>query len=135
MLARRVNLDYLGGPNFEPHKDSNHKMLHVSIWLDKARPRISGYWKINSSLPDGKDFQDQLKLMFKQELSEAMIGNSWWSKLKDSIRSFAADYSRRLKLDKVAEERAVESKLDRVVLAGDDGEANIAKAELASLQT
>ena len=42
--------------------------------------------------------------------------------LKDSIRSFAADYSRRLKLDMVA------------VLAGDSGQVNIAKAELASLQ-
>ena len=52
----------------------------------------------------------------------------------DNIRSFAADYSRRLKLDMVAGQRTIESKLYRAVLAGDSGVANIAKAELASLQ-
>ena len=134
MSARWVDVDYLGGPSFEPYKDSDHKMLCVSIKLDKARCRISGHWKFNSSLLDWKDFQDQLELMLKRELLGAIIGNSWWGKLKDSIRSFAADYSRRLKLDKVAEQRVVESKLDRVVLVGDNGEASIAKVELATLQ-
>ena len=63
-----------------------------------------------------------------------MIGNWWRGNLKDSIRSFAADYSRRLKLDMVAEQRSIKDKLDRAVLAGDSGQVNIAKAELASLQ-
>ena len=72
--------------------------------------------------------------MIKRELTGAIIGNRWWGNLKDSIRSFAADYSRRLKLDMVAEQRSIKDKLDRAVLAGDSGQINIAKAEQASLQ-
>ena len=90
MLARQVDLDYLGGSSFEPYKDSDHKMLCVSIRLDKARRRMSDYWKFNSSL------LDQLELMLKQELSGAIIGNCWWGKLKNSTRSFATNNSRRL---------------------------------------
>ena len=54
--------------------------------------------------------------------------------LKDSIRSFAADYSKRLKSARVAEQRSIKDKLDRAVLAGDSGQVNVATAELASLQ-
>ena len=72
--------------------------------------------------------------MIKRELTGAIIGNWWWGNLKDSIRSFAADYSRRLKLDMVAEQRSIKDKLDRAVLAGDSGQVNITKAELVSLQ-
>ena len=67
------------------------------------------------------DFPNYLKLMIKWELSGAIIGNRWWGNLKDSIRSFAANYSRRLKLDMVAEQRLIKAKLDRAVLAGDSG--------------
>ena len=71
------------------------------------------------------DFQDLLELMLKRELSGAIICNSWWGKLKDSIRS--------LLLTIVGDsERSVE--LDRVVKAGDRGATKIAKAELASFQ-
>ena len=49
------------------------------------------------------------------------------------IRSFAADYSRRIKLDMAAEQKSIKAKQDRAVLAGDSGQVNIAKAELASL--
>ena len=70
VLVKRVDLDHLGGPSFDPYKNSDHKFLCVSIRLDKARCRLSGYWK------------------FK----------------------------------------------DRAVLAGDSGQVNVAKAELASLQ-
>ena len=66
-----------------------------------------GYWKFNSSFLVEKDFQNQLELMLKLKLLGAINGNSWWGNLKDSIRSFAADYSRRLKLDMVAEERCL----------------------------
>ena len=62
------------------------------------------------------------------------MGNRWWANLKGSIRSFAADYSRRLKSARVAEQRSIKDKLDRAVLAGDSGQVNVAKAELASLQ-
>ena len=72
------------------------------------------------------DFRNQLELMIKQELSRAIIGNSWWGNIKDCIRSFAADYSRRLKIDMVAEQSLIKAKLDRVVLAGDSVQVNIA---------
>ena len=54
----RVDLDYLGGPSFDPFKDSEHKFLCVSIKLNKARSRLSGYWKFNSSLLAEDDFQN-----------------------------------------------------------------------------
>ena len=117
VFIRRVDLDYLGGPSFDPYKDSDYKFLCVSIRLDKARSRMSGYW--NSSLLDEDDFRNQQELMIKRELSGTIIGNNWWSNLKDSIRSFAADYSRRVKIDMVAEQDLIKAKPDRVVLAGD----------------
>ena len=76
-LVRRVNLDYLRGPSFDPYKDSDYKILCVSIRLDKARCRMSGYWKFNSSLLGEDDFRNQLQLMLKQELLGVIIGNSW----------------------------------------------------------
>ena len=134
VLVKRVDFDYLGGPSFEPYKNSDHKFLCVSIRLDKARCRMSGYWKFNLSLLAETDFRNQLELTIKRELTGAIMGNRWWANLKDSIRSFAADYSRRLKSARVAEQRSIKDKLDRAVLAGDSGQVNIAKAELASLQ-
>ena len=134
VLVKRVDLDYLGGPSFEPYKNSDHKFLCVSIRLDKARRRMSGYWKFNLSLLAEADFRNQLELTIKRELTGAIMGNRWWANLKDSIRSFATDYSRRLKSARVAEQRSIKDKLDRAVLAGDSGQVNVAKAELASLQ-
>ena len=134
VLVKRVDLDYIGGPSFEPYKDSDHKSLCVSIRLDKARCRMSGYWKFNLSLLAEADFRNQLELTLKRELTGAIMGNRWWANLKDSIRSFAADYGRRLKSARVAEQRSIKDKLDRAVLAGDSGQVNVAKAELASLQ-
>ena len=95
---------------------------------------MSGYWKFNLSLLVEADFRNQLELTIKRELTGAITGSSWWANLKDSIRSFAADYSRRLKSARVAEQRSIKDKLDRAVLAGDSGQVNVAKAELASLQ-
>ena len=134
VLVKRVDLDYLGGPSFDPYKNSDHKFLCVSIRLDKARCRMSGYWKFNSSLLAEADFRNQLELMIKWELTGAIMGNRWWANLKDSIRSFAADYGRRLKSARVAEQSSIKDKLDWAVLAGDSGQVNVAKAELASLQ-
>ena len=133
VLVRRVDLDYLGGPSFDLYKDSDHKFLCVSIRLDKARTRMSGYWKFNSSRLAEDDFRNQLELMIKQELAGAIIGNRWWGNLKDSIRSFAADYRRRLKLGMLAEQRSIKDKPDRAILAGDSRQVKIAKAELVSL--
>ena len=54
--------------------------------------------------------------------------------LKDNIRSFAADYSRRFNLDKVAVQRLIEAELERAVKAEDSGAISIVKAGLATLQ-
>ena len=134
VLVKRVDLDYLGGPSFNPYKDSDHEFLYVSIRLDKARCRMSGYWKFNSSLLAEADFRNQLELMIKRELTGAIMGSRWWANLKDSSRSFAANYGRRLKSAMVPEQRSIKDKLDRAVLAGDSGQVNVAKTELASLQ-
>ena len=72
MLVKRVNLDYLGGPSLNPYKDSDHKFLCVSIRLDKARCRMSGYW-LNSSLLAEADFRNQLELIIKRELMGAIM--------------------------------------------------------------
>ena len=72
--------------------------------------------------------------MIKRDLTGAIMGNRWWVNLKDSIRSFATDYGRRLKSAMVAEQRSIKDKLDRAVLAGDSGQVNVAKTDLASLQ-
>ena len=77
VLVKRVDLDYLGGPSFNPYKDSDHKFLCVSIRLDKARCRMSGYWKFNSSLLAEADFRNQLELMIKRKLTGAIMGNRW----------------------------------------------------------
>ena len=37
VLVRRVDLDYLGGPSFDPYKDSDPKFLSVSIRLDRLK--------------------------------------------------------------------------------------------------
>ena len=67
-------------------------------------------------------------------MTEAIIGNKWWGTLKDRIKSFVANYSRRLNLDKIAEQSLIEANLDKVVRVEDGGATNIAKAELTSLQ-
>ena len=95
---------------------------------------MSGHWKFNSSLLLEDDFWNKLELMMNGELTVAIIGNRWWGKLKDSIRSFAADYRSRLKLDMVGEHRSIKDKLHRAVLAVDCGQVHIANTELASLQ-
>ena len=134
MLVKRGDLDLLGGASFETYKNSDHKILSASIRLDKAKCRMSGLRKFNSSLLDEKDFRDQLELMLKWELMAAIIANKWWGKLKDRIRSFAVEYSKRLNLDKIAKQRLIEDKPDRMVKVGDNGATNTAKVELASFQ-
>ena len=74
----------------------------MSISLDKARRKLFGYWKFNSFVLGEDDLRNQLEIILKRELSGAVFGNIWWGNLKDSIRSFAANYSRRLNLATLA---------------------------------
>ena len=48
--------------------------------------------------------------------------------------SLAADYRRRLKLDKLAEQRLREAKLDGAIKTEDSGATSVGKMELFSLQ-
>ena len=63
LLATQVDLDYLDGPSFELCKYSDNKISCVSIRLEKARRRMSGYWNFNSSLLDERDFRNQPELI------------------------------------------------------------------------
>ena len=86
------------------HVFSYERLFSFSYWRGILSTPIffqSVYWKFNESLLDEKDFQDQIELMLKQELTSDIIGNSWLAKLKDRIRSFATDYNRKLKLDRI----------------------------------
>jgi len=131
VLVRRVDVDFIEGPSFESIEGSDHRMIYVGLNLDRIKVRRSGYWKLNASLLEDKEFISQLELTVKRELTGAVIGNRWWGRLKDRIRSFATDYSRRLKLDKLAEQRLLEDRIDRAVREGDSIATNIARAELA----
>ncbi|CAE1178594.1 unnamed protein product [Acanthosepion pharaonis] len=71
--------------------------------------------------------------MIQRELTGAVVGNAWWGKLKSKIRTFAADFSRRLNLDRRAAQTALEEKVDRAVKSRVSGDIVLAKAELASL--
>ena len=86
MLVKRVDLDLLGGPSFEAYKNFVHKILSVSIRLDKTKRRMSGFWKYSFSFLDEKDFRDQLELILKREFTVAVIGNRR-DTLKNKIRS------------------------------------------------
>lgn len=61
------------------------------------------------------------------------MGNAWWDKLKSKIRTFAADYSRRLNLDRLAAQTALDQKVDRAVKSRDSGDIALAKTDMASL--
>ena len=95
VLVKRVDLDYLGGPSFDPYKNSDHKFLCMSMRLDKARCRMSGYWKFNSSLLAEADFRNQLELTIKRELTGAIMGNRWWANLKGSCGGNVPGHSKR----------------------------------------
>ena len=132
VLVRRVDLDLIGGPSFQAYNNFDHRFVYFKIRLDRPKVRMSGYWKFNASLLEDKNFQDRLAILIQRELTGAILGNHFWSHLKDSIRSFAADYSRRLTIDRLTAQKTLQSKIDRAVLAGDSIATNIAKAELAA---
>ena len=133
VLIKRVDVGFLECPSFHSVVYSDHRLVRVRMILGKAKPRMTGYWKLNTSLFDEKDFQDQLSLMIMRELTGSVFGNKFWGGLKNKIRSFAADYSRRLNRENLAAQAAIEFSVEEAVRRGDPDSVNIAKAELASL--
>lgn len=93
---------------------------------------MTGYWKFNTSLLDVKGFRDQLLATIQRELTGSVLGNRWWGHLKSVIRSFAADYSRRLNRDRLTAQTAAESRLEVAIQSGDSVQVAVARAELAS---
>ena len=80
-------------------------------------------------LLDEKDFQNQQELILKQELIGAIIGNRCWASLKDRFGPFATVY-RRLKLDSLVAQRALEYRIYRAVKTGDSIQTNLGKVEV-----
>ena len=132
-LVRRVDVGVLDCPSFHNIVYSDHRLVRVRVNLDRPKPKLAGYWKLNTSLFDVKGFRDGLLLTLQRELTGAIIGNKWWVKIKEAIRSFAANFSRRLNLDSRAAKATLESSLDRAVEEGDSASVTIIKAQLASL--
>ncbi len=81
--CKESQLDSLGDQSFEVHKVSDRKFPSMSIRLDKAKRRMSGYWKFNAFSLVEKNFQDQLELTLKTKLTVAIIRNSWWIYIKN----------------------------------------------------
>ena len=65
---RRVDLDLSETPILS-HIKVMTTNFSLSAKLDKAKVRMSGYWKFNASRLDVKDFWDQIELMLR--------GNRW----------------------------------------------------------
>lgn len=59
------------------------------------------------------------------ELVDEGIGNSWWEKVKDNIRSFATEFSQRLALDKSNKVKTLKDSLSRVMARRDPLEIDL----------
>lgn len=59
----------------------------------------------------------------QRELMSSVFGNKWWGHLIDSIRSFAADYSTRLNIDRLLAQKALELRGEGAVNSGDSDKA------------
>lgn len=56
-----------------------------------------------------------------QELTVYVVGNKWWAHFKGTIRWFATDYSKRIDHDRLEEQKAQESRVEKVIKSGDSG--------------
>ena len=133
VLVRRADVGLLECPSFHSIAFSDHRLVRVRLKLGKSKPRMTGYWKLNAALLAEKNFQDQLTLIIKKELTGSVMGNKWWMNLKDKIRLFATDYSKRLNRERKAAQATMERRVNEAVTSGNAEETAIARAELASL--
>lgn len=78
------------------------------------------------SLFEVEHFHDLFLLTLMQELTGSVDGNKLWGHLKSVIRSFTADYSSRLNLEKLATQTATKSILECAIKWGDSGDVAIA---------
>ena len=88
VLVRRADIDFISCPTFHLIAWTDHKLVRVSLRLGN-RPRLAGYWKLNTSLLEIRDFWDRLESLIKRALVGAVTENRWWGSLKHRIRDFA----------------------------------------------
>ena len=113
VLARRADIDFVSCPTFHLIAWTDHKLVRVSLRLAN-RPSLAGYWKLNTSLLEIRDFRDRLESLIKRALVGAVTGNRWWVSLKHRIRDFTTKYGRQLNLDKTKEAKSIDDRLSRV---------------------
>lgn len=76
------------------------------------------------SLFEVEHFHDHFLLILMQELMGSVDGNKLWGQLKSVIRSFTADYSSWLNLEKLATQTATKSILECAIKWGDSGDSH-----------
>ena len=94
------------------------------------RPSLAGYWKINTSLLEIRDFRDRLEPLIKRALVGVVTGNRWWVSMKYRIRDFATKYGRQLNLDRTRKAKSIEDRLSRAVDGGDSLNVELARRDL-----
>ena len=76
VLVRRVNSDLVTCPMFHWIRQTDHKLVRVSLRLAN-RPSLASYWKFNTSLLEIWDFQVRLENLIQRALVGVVIGNRW----------------------------------------------------------
>ena len=104
-------------PTFHYVGQTHHRLVRVSLRFAK-RPSLAGYWKLNASLLEIRDFQDRLESLIHWVLIGAFTSNIWWGSFKHRIRDFAIKYGHQLNLDRTKVAKSLEDKLSRAVEGG-----------------
>ena len=115
VLVRRA--DFVSCPTFHLIAWTEHKTIRVSLRLAN-RPSLAGYWKLNTSLLEIRDFRDRQESLIQRALVGAVTGNRWWVSLKHRIRDFATKNGRQLNLDRTEEAKSMDDRLSRAVAGG-----------------
>ena len=126
VLVRRADIDFVSCPTFHLIAWTDHKLVRVSLRLAN-RPSLAGYWKLNTSLLEIRDFWDRLESLIQRALVGAVTGNRWWGSLKHRIRDFATKYGRRLNLDRTKEAKSIDDRHSRAVAGGDSLNVELAR--------
>ena len=135
VLVRRADVDFVSCPTFHWWEHSDHKLV-VTRLSARDRPKLAGYWKLNSSLLESKDFRDELEGFIRGQLvGVGSIGSRRWVKFKADLRTFSIRYSQRLALIKARERRSREALINRVVVGGSTLDARLARQDLERAAT
>ena len=114
VLVRSADTDFVTCPMFHFIWQTDHRFVRVSLRLAN-RPSLVGYWKLNTSLLEIRDFRDWLESLIQWALVGAVTRNRWGGSVKHRIRDFAINYGHKLNLDKTKIAKSLEGKLSRAV--------------------